>query len=133
MRPIDADALEKEGWSLHRTIRVDKNTAEYQTMPLANVPDIYVGECEDTISRQAAIDALSHMMDIDGFRDGWAVSRANVECMLKAMPSAQPKIIRCKDCKHSEHWYRDKCRCFLWHKIGIDVYEDGFCNYAERT
>ena len=37
---IDADALEKEGWSLHRTIRVDKNTEEYQTKPLKQVPTI---------------------------------------------------------------------------------------------
>lgn len=51
MRLIDADALEKEGWSLHRTIRVDKNTSEYQTMPLANVPDIYTGECDDAVNR----------------------------------------------------------------------------------
>ena len=43
----------------------------------------------DVIERQAAIDALGHMMDIDGFRDGWAVSRANVDCMLRALPSAQ--------------------------------------------
>ena len=48
------------------------------------------------------------------------------------LPSAQPEIIRCKDCKHSEHWYRDKARCFLWVECGIDVWEDGFCNYAER-
>lgn len=40
MRAIDADALEKEGWSLHRTIRVDKNTEEYQTKPLKRVPTI---------------------------------------------------------------------------------------------
>lgn len=40
MRRIDADALEKEGWSLHRTIRVDKNTEEYQTKPLKQVPTI---------------------------------------------------------------------------------------------
>ena len=40
MRAIDADALEKEGWSLHRTIRVDKNTEEYQTKPLRKVPTI---------------------------------------------------------------------------------------------
>lgn len=40
MRAIDADALEKEGWSLHRTIRVDKNTSEYQTKPLRQVPAI---------------------------------------------------------------------------------------------
>jgi len=39
-RCIDADALEKEGWSLHRTIRVDKNTDEYQTKPLRKVPTI---------------------------------------------------------------------------------------------
>lgn len=39
-RYIDADALEKEGWSLHRTIRVDKNTSEYQTKPLRQVPTI---------------------------------------------------------------------------------------------
>ena len=45
----------------------------------------------DLISRQAAIDALGHMMDTDGFRDGWAVSRANVDCMLRALPSAEPE------------------------------------------
>ena len=31
------------------------------------------------------------MMDTDGFRNGWAVSRANVECMLKSMPPVTPK------------------------------------------
>ena len=46
--------------------------------------------------------------------------------------SAQPEIIRCKECKYCEHWYADKGRCFLWHESGIDVFEDGFCNYAER-
>lgn len=47
--------------------------------------------CEDAVSRQAAIDALSHMMDTDGFRDGWAVSRANVDCMLRRLPSVEPE------------------------------------------
>ena len=42
------------------------------------------------------------------------------------------EIIRCKDCKHSEYWYKNKRRCFLWHEAGIDVFEDGYCNYAER-
>lgn len=39
-RMIDADALEKEGWSLHRTVRVDWHTLEYQTKPIAKVPTI---------------------------------------------------------------------------------------------
>lgn len=42
------------------------------------------------------------------------------------------KVTRCKDCIHCEHWYADKGRCFLWHEGGIDVFEDGFCNYGER-
>ena len=40
MRPIDADVLEKEGWSLHRTVRVDRDTSEYQIKPIAKVPTI---------------------------------------------------------------------------------------------
>ena len=40
MRAIDADTLEKEGWILHRTIQVDKNTMEYQTKPIKQVPTI---------------------------------------------------------------------------------------------
>lgn len=46
--------------------------------------------------------------------------------------TAQPEIIHCKDCKNSEHWYRDRRRCFLWSEDGVSVFDDGFCNYAER-
>ena len=55
---------------------------------------------DDTISRQAAIDAV--------------------------------EVVRCKDCIHAEHWYRDKSRCFLWHEEGIDVFDDGYCSYGKR-
>lgn len=51
---------------------------------------------------------------------------------MENLPSAQPEIIRCKDCKYCEHWYADKGRCFLWHETGIDVFKDGYCSYAER-
>ena len=52
---------------------------------------------------------------------------------LKNDPDSEwVEVIRCKDCKYCEHWYADKGRCFLWHDGGIDVFEDGFCNYAER-
>ena len=42
------------------------------------------------------------------------------------------RIIRCIDCKYSEHWYGDKRICFLWHESGIDVFNDGFCNYGKE-
>lgn len=54
-----------------------------------------------------------------------------IEKQIKALPSAQPEIIRCKDCKHSEHWYKDRRRCFLWNEDGVSVFDDGFCNYGE--
>ena len=43
-----------------------------------------------------------------------------------------PALIRCKNCAHSTEWYGQKRRCFLWHEEGIDVLEDGYCNYADR-
>lgn len=42
------------------------------------------------------------------------------------------EVVRCKYCKHSEHWYGDKSRCFLWSETGIDVFEDGYCSYGKR-
>ena len=43
----------------------------------------------DLVSRQAAIDALSHMCSED--ENGITVSRANVNSMLRVLPSAQPE------------------------------------------
>ena len=40
-------------------------------------------------------------------------------------------VVRCKDCKNSEHWYRDRRRCFLWSEDGVSVFDNGFCNYGE--
>lgn len=69
--------------------------------------------------------------DRGGLKLAWIEKAVNDTPTFSA-PSAQSEIIRCKDCKYSEHWYRDKQRCFLWSENGIDVYDDGFCNYAER-
>jgi len=74
----------------------------------------------DCISRQAAIDALSHMMDTDGFRDGWAVSRANVDCMLRYLPSVEPE-------RKQGHWEWDQ-------RTGEYVCSECGCNpIYERT
>lgn len=86
-----------------------------------------------SISLQAATDAVKGIGKLATLPDNDAVIRMSaVEYVLFNLPSAQSEIIRCKDCKYSERWYRDKRRCFLWHETGIDVFEDGYCNYAER-
>lgn len=59
----------------------------------------------DLISRQAAIDALEEPREIlDSWTDEYAVGeRMQWEKDVKALnslPSVQPEIVRCKDCKH---------------------------------
>ena len=67
---------------------------------------------DDLISRQAAIDALDC---ING-----------VEEVLKSLPSAQPEIVRCKDCYHYPSKYAD-CPMIGWARN-----ENDFCSKAER-
>ena len=40
MRLIDADALERDGWRMSRTVRVDKDTMEIQTRKPTDFPTI---------------------------------------------------------------------------------------------
>lgn len=77
----------------------------------------------NTISRQDAIDAVSNML----FRK-FGICGDLAEITLAGLPSAQPEIIWCKDCKH---WLdiddgRQK------HRMCADVYGDWFCADAER-
>ena len=114
---------------------IEVQTIEHVPSAQPDVPDTNVG---DTISRQAAIDALNEYfarigkLKRRGLTKGEKAISLDTVGAIKTLPSAQPEIIRCKDCKHSEHWYRDRRRCFLWSEDGISVFDDGFCNYAER-
>lgn len=63
-------------------------------------------------------------------RDLWHYEQALSE--IKEMLEESADVVRCKDCKHSTEWYRDKRRCFLWCEDGIDVFEDGYCSYWEK-
>ena len=59
---------------------------QYSKCPLIEASE----PCEDTISRKAAIDAVKH---------AWAKGLEPTQ-YIEDLPSAQPEIIRCKDCKH---------------------------------
>lgn len=78
---------------------------------------------DDTISRQAAIDALESIGSIDTEAD-----KEYARSVFEALPSAQPEIIKCKECKH---WFdiddgRQK------HRMCADICGDWFCADAER-
>ena len=97
---------------------------------------------DDTISRQAAIDAVEayrpskpkHETSMETVnRTAWECAVNCAEMVLQQLPSAQPEIVRCKECKYyyynkdNEAWF-----CKL-HEYG-EVYEDeDFCSYGERS
>ena len=87
----------------------------------------------DYISRQAAIEAVKG-------RFSMPVDNLIVE-VIGELPSAQPEIIRCKDCKHYEIWqlksdYTDDKRykpsvCVVG-RYAVHRPEDWFCGDAKR-
>ena len=79
----------------------------------------------DTISRQAAIDALD---EIEAeVADGYGYQYAKWREYFVEMPSAQPDIIRCRNCKFASGDSRI-CMKFDHSPIG----ELDFCAWAER-
>jgi hypothetical protein len=130
-----------EALKCSETPKSSERTSE--TAQADHIADIGKKVCVDTISRQAAIDALARMMPRSYTPDGSHPSDEEIfraqevfaDCIeaLEILPSAQPEIIRCKDCKH-----RDKYGCCKYWKglamgdipIATDDYD--FCSYAKQ-
>jgi hypothetical protein len=104
----------------------------------------------DTISRQAAIGALDKQIEqcdkaLSSFdismRDGFAVKveRASLVAfreILEYLPSAQPEIVRCKDCRHFKQVFAPNDNdglCGHWHsKCDARTNRNDYCSHAER-
>lgn len=98
----------------------------------------------DTISRQAAIDALKGLptwcADEGGYYGGAQppmVALLDPEDAVSAienLPSAQPEIVRCKDCKYSHMTYDGDCKyCDIWFPDEQEYMPgDYYCGSAER-
>ena len=73
----------------------------------------------DTISRAAAIEAMRKAKD-----------KSEAHRMLMQLPSAQPEIIHCKDCKYNPN--PPECgnaACVLFYGMTDQM---GFCHHGER-
>lgn len=89
----------------------------------------------DTISRQAAIDAICKACSMgedyhkcDGYPE--TSTWCDELVALRALPSTQPEIIRCKGCKQFRRWIdTDICFCDITESERSD---NDFCSYAER-
>lgn len=103
------------------------NQAAFEALDMA-IKALEQQPCEDTISRQAAIEALDGEIEITGRTNAEAVKGyvRLVKDRLERLPSAQPEIIRCKDCKFSKAYYHGSesnlgmftylCTQGLWHE-----------------
>ena len=94
-------------------------------------------EYRDCISRQSAIDAFNTNLNelvVGGEENAKTVENYlnRVLDKIKCLPSAQPEIIRCKDCKYAD--YMDDVKAFWCSEggRGKTVALDDFCSYAER-
>ena len=84
----------------------------------------------DSISRQAAIDALgaepmAYTEYEQGLHDEWIDAKENIQ----ALPSAQPEIIHCESC---EHWKNEHiCECLSRYGT-FETPKDFYCGYGKE-
>ncbi len=74
----------------------------------------------DLISRQAAINVADAVWSVTGDKNV-----AKVWAQIKDLPSAEPEIIRCKDCK-----WKQGAECVRF--ADVRPFADDFCSRAER-
>ena len=84
---------------------------------------------DDLISRQAAIDALDKRFDSIPMEQTTEILLLRKD--LRNLPSAQPELVRCKDCKH---WQKSSINYneYVCYWGGYVKQEDDFCSWAER-
>ena len=87
---------------------------------------------DDTIYRQVAIDTINELHDKP---NAWLDLAVDA---LENLPSAEPEIIRCRECKYSHLTYDGDCKqCDQWlddDDFQLTLYLDGdfYCGFAER-
>ena len=88
----------------------------------------------DEFRRVMYHEAFETDSDLQKWDSGCWIRYKMFENAIENFPTADAvPVVRCKECRHSSKWYRDKCRCFLWSETGIDVFDDGFCSYGEKV
>ena len=79
----------------------------------------------DLIERRAAIEVADAVWSVTGDKNV-----AKVWDQIKDLPSAQPEIIRCKDCKQFRRWVdTDICFCDITES---EMSDNDYCSRAER-
>lgn len=101
--------------------------------------------CQDTVSRAAAIDAIGAILPVEPMKNeytqGITCGAALAIGYVKQLPSAQPEIVRCKDCEYwqdQQEGVIEEPICarpenqYEKHPFRLFIGEDGFCSFGER-
>lgn len=94
----------------------------------------------DCISRQAAIDAIEEYADrlqmvnwkenpgvpYKAYALNWCINT------IRDLPSAQPELTWCSDCKHNRNAIGSYVHCDILPQMYGRKPEDNYCSYAER-
>lgn len=97
---------------------------------------------EDLISRQTIIDGLEFVIKYGIEMHGaHSISAEKMLEFVRELPTVQPEIVRCKDCKHFEYDHVANINgiplivaheiCTRWGD-GVKTSENGYCFLAER-
>ena len=103
----------------------------------------------DLISRKAAIEVIDAVFPVDPMKteyaQGIACGAALAKTYVEQLPSSQPEIIRCKECKHwmpydwmfSEVWRSKDIDDYSEDEIGcaycdMNMGANDFCSRGER-
>ena len=95
---------------------------------------------DESISRQDACKALLNECHIKIMSGNNWIRLEEAVAKLSALPTVQPEIVRCKDCKHFHYDmpYVIQGVPVLGHEVcdfwgdGCKTSDNGFCSYAER-
>ena len=139
-RVIQTGAPDKDGMhpiSAETVLEVVKGLSEHGT----NLAEVGT----DLVSRQALLDKFEPWLKVKDYNDGELNMLKAILYEIRFMRSAQPEIIRCKDCKHwipydwmfSEIWQSKNIADYPEDEIGCEwsdmsMKANDFCSVAEK-
>ena len=86
----------------------------------------------DVISRQAAINAVKIFLEQTDAPEVYPGLIPALARVINNVPSAQPEIIQCKDCKYwNDEFAKDKSTCWL-PCMSMTTHREWYCGSAER-
>ena len=116
----------KSLWHYEQALSEIRDLLESESQ--AELPDTNVG---DIISRQAALNPRVDVISPRGTKRIITDTLNAYREYIEKLPSAEPQIIRCKDCKHHGYDRRDLPYCSI-NDYGYGWKDEDFCSYAER-